>query len=212
MTKKIDFHIHSLSKNGAKDETFSFSQDWLKRYTDISELDAIAITNHNLFSIENFQQVEKAVPNITVFPGMEIDLNSSQGKGHVNLVYPNNSQYLEELSTASRYMEQFSKTDSLLLDNFFEYFPSYRDGIYVFETGKSKSMKRPEELSDVVSVAGVQSGLKFQKLWNEDNTIVPVLFSDSHATLDGKNSERSNIDKLKKRIRMFKLITLNLSL
>lgn len=199
MTKKIDFHIHSLSKNGSKDEKFSFSQDWLKRYIDIAKLDAIAITNHNLFSIENFQQIENAIPNVTVFPGMEIDLNYNRGKGHVNLVYPNNDKYLEELSAASGYMEHFSKNDSLLLDDFFKYFPSYQDGIYVFETGKSKSMKKPEELSDVVSVAGVQSGLKFQKLWNEDNTIVPVLFSDSHATLDGRNPDRSDIDKLKKK-------------
>lgn len=199
MTKKIDFHIHSLSKGGAKDEAFSFSPDWLKEYIKVSKLDAIAITNHNLFSIKNFEEVKKIVPNLVVFPGMEIDLNYNQSKGHVNLIYPNDKKHLEELVNASKHMENFSKIDSLSLDNFFKFFPSYQDAIYIFETGKSKSIKKPEELSNVVSVAGVQSGLKFQKLWNEDNLVVPVLFSDGHATIDGKNKDRSNIDKLKEK-------------
>ena len=42
MTKKIDFHIHTVSS--IKDSDFTFSLDWLKSYVEATELDAIAIT------------------------------------------------------------------------------------------------------------------------------------------------------------------------
>ena len=47
MVKKIDFHIHTVSSH--KDYDFSYSPEWLKKYVRAAELDAIAITNHDLF-------------------------------------------------------------------------------------------------------------------------------------------------------------------
>ncbi len=49
--KKIDLHIHT--KTSPLDEnTFEFNIDILKKYVCDLSIDAIAITNHNLFGIK----------------------------------------------------------------------------------------------------------------------------------------------------------------
>lgn len=57
MRKKIDFHIHTIPFQKGKDEDFSYSADWLEDYIGQAKLNAIAITNHNLFDAENFKNV-----------------------------------------------------------------------------------------------------------------------------------------------------------
>jgi len=73
--KKLDFHIHTISSSS--DSDFEFSADKLKEYIETSRLDCIAITNHNLFQKEQFENiiVEIAIP---AFPGIEIDLEGGQ--------------------------------------------------------------------------------------------------------------------------------------
>ena len=82
MVKKIDFHIHTVSSH--KDYDFSYSPEWLKKYVRAAELDAIAITNHDLFDESNFKQIQYDLPNTKVFPGIELSLE----EGHVNIIFP----------------------------------------------------------------------------------------------------------------------------
>ncbi|MCB5011545.1 hypothetical protein LGW42_01290, partial [Streptococcus mutans] len=81
MVKKIDFHIHTIPS--IKDSDFTYSSKWLIDYTEAAELDAIAITNHDLFDKTNYEQVKSDIPNVKVFPGMELTLDA----GHVNIVF-----------------------------------------------------------------------------------------------------------------------------
>ncbi|MBZ5979421.1 MAG: hypothetical protein SOI57_04140 [Leuconostoc gelidum] len=199
MTIKIDFHLHTVSKEGGKDENFDFSLEWLKTYLHESRIDAFAVTNHNTFDISNFREILNEIDDVKVYPGMELDLISQNGKGHVNIIFPNDVKYLNELEYVSNKMVSFSKEDAVQVQDFVNWFPSYQDGIFVFETGKANSMREPVELSDITAVAGVQNGLKFQKIWNEEKGVVPVLFSDGHATENGSSKGRSDIDKLKEK-------------
>ena len=74
--RKIDFHIHT-KPDVLKDNKFEFSIDWLKEYVKRSELNAIAITNHNLFDIDQFDEIIRDMQDIcTVFPGMELSLEN----------------------------------------------------------------------------------------------------------------------------------------
>ncbi|WP_251713325.1 hypothetical protein [Lactococcus ileimucosae] len=70
MTKKIDFHIHTIAS--IKDSDFTFSLDWLRNYVETFELDSIAITNHDLFDKENFNEIAEALSDIKVYPGIEL--------------------------------------------------------------------------------------------------------------------------------------------
>lgn len=72
MVKKVDFHIHTIATE--KDYPFSYSSNWIKEYVEKAELNAIAITNHDLFDLENFYRVKKDLPDTQVFPGMELSL------------------------------------------------------------------------------------------------------------------------------------------
>ncbi|HFU3805036.1 TPA: hypothetical protein ACGO5D_001948, partial [Streptococcus suis] len=80
MVKRIDFHIHTVPS--IKDSDFNFSIEWLKAYVDKTKLDAIAITNHDLFDKNNFEEISEYLPNVKVYPGIELALDI----GHVNIV------------------------------------------------------------------------------------------------------------------------------
>ena len=70
--KKIDFHIHTISTD--RDADFDFSLESLRMYVEECGLDAIAITNHDVFDTEQFRSIEKEL-DIPVFPGIEVSLN-----------------------------------------------------------------------------------------------------------------------------------------
>src|SRR5690625_2921751 len=100
MVKRIDFHIHTVSSK--KDYDFEFSLEWLRSYVSKANLDAIAITNHDLFDKENYLEVKRSLEelNCEVYPGMELSLES----GHVNIVF--DTTELENLSSFSSWIER----------------------------------------------------------------------------------------------------------
>jgi predicted metal-dependent phosphoesterase TrpH len=73
--KKIDLHVHTIST--PSDRQFAFDLKRLKDYVNVRSLDGIAITNHNTFNLNQFEDVRNAL-DITVLPGIEIDLEGVQ--------------------------------------------------------------------------------------------------------------------------------------
>lgn len=66
--KKIDLHIHTVST--IKDRTFTFDMGVLKDYVSTQKLDAIAITNHNVFDKVQYEEICKQLSGIVVFSGI----------------------------------------------------------------------------------------------------------------------------------------------
>lgn len=191
MVKKIDFHIHTVSS--IKDSGFKFSMDWLRRYVSSTSLDAIAITNHDLFDKTNYYEIVKNLSGVRVFPGMEISLDV----GHVNIIFPENC--VDDLVEFSNWLgsKHISQTGFITCEELCENLVCWEMGIYIFELGKSKGVKEIPKLFDhVVSVGGVTNQLRFNMVkYNTDN-LVPCLFSDAHAT-DNDPDSRNDIEKLK---------------
>ena len=77
--KKVDLHIHTVPT--IKDANFTFDMDKMQLYVQTLKLDAIAITNHNLFDKNQFDEIKNKL-NITVFPGIEVDLEN----GHIIVI------------------------------------------------------------------------------------------------------------------------------
>ena len=77
--KKLDLHIHTVST--ISDRPFAFSMDCLKKYVENEGIEAIAITNHNLFDREQFEQIQRQL-SIRVFPGIEVDIEG----GHLLVI------------------------------------------------------------------------------------------------------------------------------
>ena len=65
--KKIDLHIHTVQT--ISDSQFIFSLDAFKRYVAEANLDAVAVTNHNIFDGGQFRIIKEAL-DVTVFPGI----------------------------------------------------------------------------------------------------------------------------------------------
>ena len=60
--------------------------DTLQRYVQQCELDAIAVTNHNVFDATQFRHIKDEIPTV-VFPGVEISI----GNGHLLLISDDNN-------------------------------------------------------------------------------------------------------------------------
>ena len=190
MVKRIDFHIHTVPS--IKDSDFNFSIEWLKAYVDKTKLDAIAITNHDLFDKDNFEEISEYLPNVKVYPGIELALDI----GHVNIVFP--CDCIDVLSQFSEWLSNIHQTqsDSITSEQLREQLPCWDQGIYVFELGKSKGVKEiPNIFSNLVCVGGVPNQLRFNIAKNNPESLVPCLFSDAHAT-NQDSDNRNDIAKL----------------
>lgn len=193
MVKRIDFHIHTISSS--KDYHFTYSSKWLKNYVEEAELDAIAITNHDLFDLENFKRVKEDLPDIAVFPGIELSLE----EGHVNIIFSEDD--IENLHNFSNWIskKELGTREKISTEDFCANMLNWENGIYIFEMGKSNSLSVPDKLlnSSITIAGGVANQLKFQSIYNQENTLTPILFSDAHAADDDPEKERNDIHLLK---------------
>jgi len=195
MVKKIDFHIHTIP--GEKDYNFVFSIEWLIDYVTKANLNAIAITNHDFFDMDNYIEIKRSLEkiNCAVYPGMELSLE----EGHVNIVFDETET--ENLSSFSSWIEEnkSGQKAKISISEYITHMKNWSEGIYIFELGKSNSLNVPNELKNVTAVGGVSNQLKFQSIYLKDDVLTPVLFSDAHATHNDSDNKRNDIDILKQK-------------
>ena len=189
--KKIDFHIHTVAS--VKDNKFTYSPRWIQEYVKIANLDAISITNHDLFDLDNFNKVREDLPDTTVFPGIELSLE----EGHVNVIFP--EENIADLVKFSDWLasKNISKKSRITTEEYCYNMNNWENAIYIFELGKSNSLQVPNKLKNVCAVGGVMNQLKFQTYYRMENTLTPVLFSDAHADYNDPDDKRRNIELLK---------------
>ena len=75
--KKLDLHIHTVST--VSDRPFEFSMDILKQYVEERKIDVIAITNHNVFDLEQYRRIVSKLSDTIVLPGIEINIGNNAG-------------------------------------------------------------------------------------------------------------------------------------
>jgi ABC-type dipeptide/oligopeptide/nickel transport system ATPase component len=172
--KKIDLHIHTKA-SPFSDAHFDFSLSKLKEYVDKLNIDCIAITNHNLFDLQQFSLIVNNV-SAKVLPGIEIDLE----RGHILLISENCD--LEEFDSKCKQVENIikSKTDYLTVHQLREIFIDIGKYLLIPHYDKHPSI-RPEiidALKPHVSCGEVTSPKKFAYCLKETSSLVPVLFSD----------------------------------
>ena len=117
--KKVDLHIHTVST--ISDQSFDFDLDKLIEYVRKLEIDCIAITNHNLFDLDQFNEINDSL-DIVVLPGIEINLEG----GHLLLISKN-----DELIDFSRKCDLVNdqittKEDSISLETLKQIFANFR--------------------------------------------------------------------------------------
>ena len=171
--KKIDLHIHT--KKSISDADFNFDINNLQRYVAEMQLDCIAITNHNLFDLDQFNEINSTL-SIEVLPGIEIDLEG----GHLLLI--SDSDELLDFTNKCKLVTDCieTKEDEITVDKLKEIFPRLDKYLLI-----PHHDKRPILLNEVIKRIGVPiycgevgSVRKFKKCLADRSSLVPVLFSD----------------------------------
>lgn len=175
--KKIDLHIHTIAT--VSDKPFDFDLTKLKEYTHKLEIDAIAITNHNVFDFKQYNEIVKEL-DITVFPGIEIDLE----RGHLLLIADNKD--LSEINDFTKKCDRVSaliktKDDYITLDQFNEIFTSLDKYLLIphYQKNPIISSEIIGQIKTLISAGEVSSYKKFKSCIKDSESLVPVIFSDS---------------------------------
>lgn len=170
---KIDFHIHTVSTQS--DSAFDFDLNQLKEYVRNTNINAIAITNHNVFDVEQFKLITETL-DIQVFPGIEINLE----KGHLLLIADGSD--LDDYSSRCEEVTNrvSSAIDSISVDELSEIFPNLDKYLLIPHYEKKPAV--PEDvvkrLSVFITAGEVNSPKKFMYCLKDKDRLVPVYFSD----------------------------------
>ena len=179
--KRFDLHIHTLPSPIEAD--FSFSMDSLVDHVKGNKLDVIAITNHNYFDRDNYDDVRTALPNVLVLPGIEVSVE----KFHV-LVVANP----ELVDTFDELCEEVSQPDEngigMSNEKFIELFGA---GSFIviphYRKKPAISSSDLEELKNCVTALEVTSDKKWERE-SKEQAIPVVMFSDFRCAENGSRS------------------------
>ena len=134
--KKIDLHIHTQScKQGDGKKREISPEEFVKKMRENS-VEICAITNHNKFDILEFKKIRELDDELTIFPGMEIDVTLYNGKHkHIIVVAsPEKMQQFDEVfdEESRNYdnyiisyeefiakVRSFSKTEIIIIPHFY---------------------------------------------------------------------------------------------
>ncbi|WP_292008934.1 PHP domain-containing protein [Chryseobacterium sp.] len=171
--KKIDLHIHTVAS--ISDSPFDFCLDTLKEYVTKLELDCIAITNHNLFDLKQFEVITQEL-GIRVLPGIEIDLE----KGHLLLISENKE--LTDFATKCNQVKGLinTKEDYIDVETLNKIFPDLTKYLLIPHYDKSPNITADTlaKLSPHILAGEVTSAKKFTTCIKDNEKLTPVIFSD----------------------------------
>ena len=171
--KKVDLHIHTVAT--VSDHYFEFSMDTLQSYVECKELDAIAVTNHNLFDRKQYEEIREKI-SVPVFPGIEIDVE----QGHLLLI--TSPDDLDDFEPRCKHIQEknSTKTSWISEDDLLEYFPNIGKYILIPHYDKSPKLElhRIPKIKDHITCGEVTSVKKFISMKKRSEELVPTLFSD----------------------------------
>lgn len=176
--KKIDLHLHTKASQYS-DSVYDFSLPKLKEYVEKLSIDCIAVTNHNLFDLGQFNQISEQL-EITVLPGIEINIE----KGHLLLI--SEKTELDDFESKCKQVESLihNKSNYISVKQLKDIFTDLSKYLLVPHYDKDPILKLEiiEQLKPFITSGEVSSAKKFKYCINDANSLVPVLFSDLRFT------------------------------
>lgn len=177
--KKIDLHIHTVKT--ISDREFEFSIDTFKRYVIEAKLDAVAVTNHDVFDAEQFRLIKEALP-IVVFPGIEINVDAC----HVLVIArpADVDDFRAKTAEVSRRISNIG--DSISVSELISVFGDLSSYLVIPHYDKRPAIagETLEGLRPHITAGEVDSPKKFVRNVKDASKLVPVLFSDSRMAAD----------------------------
>ena len=172
--KKLDLHIHTVST--VSDRAFTFSMGCLKKYVEGNGIDAIAITNHNVFDRSQYEQIQHSL-EIKVFPGIEVDVEG----GHLLVISEEDDidDFVKRCHNVHT-MNGSSNTSSISEEAFIGIFPDLKKYLLIphYDKNPKLRLENVPKLKEHFTCGEVTSVKKFLTMKKATNELVPVLFSD----------------------------------
>lgn len=175
--KKCDLHIHTIAT--PSDATFTFSLDVLENYVQKMQLDVIAVTNHNIFEISQYQEIRSRLANIIVLPGIEVDLDG----GHILVIGDNDDVSVGDFKSKCEQIHTLipdEKTD-ITFDQFHGVFTDFSKYVLIPHYDKSPKLNIEviRKLGRDILAGEVTSVKKFIYMQKDAaEHLTPVCFSD----------------------------------
>ena len=183
--KKLDLHIHT--KPALYEKHFDFDIDVLKKHINDNSLDIIAITNHNLFDLDNYNLIKNTL-SIKVYAGVEIDIE----KGHLLLIVDDDLVY--DLNLACSKLSNLIKNenDYISFEQFVDLFPFYKNTINIPHIEKKPRIQETtkKKFGQYIVCGEVGSAKKFEIALKDDSKLPPVYFSDLRMGMEYVNNYR----------------------
>ena len=176
--KKLDLHLHTLSSNC--DKQFEFDINRLKEYVIKREIDGIAITNHNLFDRNQYEQITRELgATCKVFPGIEINLGDKSA-GHMLCIAESTDMptFAEKCSQISEKIK--IAQDYISFTDLKEIFVNLDRYLWIPHYGKKPSIDKTiiTQMGTEILCGEVASIKKFIYCSKDANSLTPVYFSD----------------------------------
>lgn len=84
---KIDIHTHTRKCKSGDAQTREITPEGFCDAVLATEVQVVAITNHNVFDLAQFQEIQQRIgTDAQVWPGVELDVYDANGKGHLLVV------------------------------------------------------------------------------------------------------------------------------
>ncbi len=168
---KVDLHTHTIKSKS--DASFIFSLEKVKEYVEKKEIDVIAITNHNLFDINNYNIIKDSL-DILVLPGMEVDLEN----GHILVISDvlDSKEFEEKGKLIS---EIVNKKTSLSYEEFISIFTDLSKYILIPHYDKKTKIQERfiKKMAPFVSCGEVGNANKFSRMKNNENELTELVNS-----------------------------------
>ena len=185
--KRFDLHIHTIST--VSDSAFEFSLDALYQYVEQRRLDAIAITNHNCFNVNQYRLIKDRIGDkATVFPGIEINVLNRKGSGFGHLIILSEPSSVEDFGTRCYEIEKriVNADDGVTLEFIKETFANLNEYLLIPHYDKSPAVDSIilNDLAEFIVCGEVCSIKKFIYRQRDSKSLTPVYFSDWRACFD----------------------------
>lgn len=173
--KKIDLHLHTIPIDD-KDCNFKFDITKFQDFVDQLFIDAVAVTNHNLFDLKQFKEIVITLKNVVVFPGIEIDFED----GHLLLISENKDldDFNQKCESVKNEINSGNKITTGKLKEIFVDLSKYLL-IPHYDKKPKVCQSAIDSLKDHIYTGEVQSPKKFSRTVKESDSLTPVVFSDA---------------------------------
>lgn len=126
---RVDFHIHTQKcKSGDSPKRKIIPKDFIKKMNE-NNVVMCAITNHNKFCKEEYQEILDSNPNFSIFPGIELDIMMDKDKHYHTIV-------ICDPNEMNQFYETFDNDTTRDYDKFYLNYQDFIDKVKMFSNEK----------------------------------------------------------------------------